>query len=74
MIEPSACDWHVVRIEAQIRRRLRSRLIAQQKSRRNLFRKLVRRGVARLHAALGGDFKSQAVGAEQVVCALEGFP
>jgi group II intron reverse transcriptase/maturase len=37
----------LLKIEAHIRRRLRSRLIDQQKSRRNLFRKLVKRGVNR---------------------------
>ena len=35
------------KIEARIRRPLRSRLVDQQKSRRNLFRKLVKRGVPR---------------------------
>lgn len=35
------------RIEAHIRRRLRSRLIDQQKSKRNLFRKLIKRGATR---------------------------
>jgi len=39
------------KIEAHIRRRLRSRLIDQQKSRRNLYRKLVTRGVSRRQAA-----------------------
>jgi hypothetical protein len=39
------------KIEAHIRRRLRSRLVDQQKSRRNLFRKLVKRGVPRPQAA-----------------------
>jgi hypothetical protein len=39
------------KIEAHIRRRLRSRLVDQQKSRRNLFRKLVKRGVPRRQAA-----------------------
>ncbi len=39
------------KIEAHIRRRLRSRLIDQQKSRRNLFNKLVKRGVSRRQAA-----------------------
>ena len=39
------------RIEAHIRRRLRSRLIDQQKSRRNLFNKRVKRGVSRRQAA-----------------------
>ena len=39
------------RIEAHIRRRLRSRLIDQQKSKRNLFRKLVKRGVTRRMAS-----------------------
>jgi len=34
-------------IEAHIRRRLRSRLVDQQKSRRNLFKKLIQRGVKR---------------------------
>ena len=35
----------LVKIEAHIRRRLRARLVAQQKSRRNLMNKLVKRGV-----------------------------
>jgi RNA-directed DNA polymerase len=35
------------RIEAHIRRRLRSRLVDQQKSRRNLCRKLIKRGISR---------------------------
>jgi len=35
------------KIEAHIRRRLRSRLVGQQKRKRNLFRKLVKRGVPR---------------------------
>jgi len=39
------------KIEAHIRRRLRSRLVSQQKNRRNLFRKLVKRGVPRRQAA-----------------------
>jgi len=39
------------KIEAHIRRRLRSRLVDQQKSRRNLLRKLVKRGVPRGQAA-----------------------
>ncbi len=39
------------KIEAHMRRRLRSRLVDQQKSRRNLFRKLVKRGVPRRQAA-----------------------
>jgi len=39
------------KIEAHIRRRLRSRLVDQQKSRRNLFRKLIKRGVPRRQAA-----------------------
>lgn len=39
------------KIEAHIRRRLRSRLVDQQKSRRNLYRKLVKRGVPRNQAA-----------------------
>lgn len=39
------------KIEAHIRRRLRSRLVDQQKSKRNLYRKLVKRGVARTQAA-----------------------
>jgi len=38
-------------IEAHIRRRLRSRIIDQQKSRRNLFNKLMKRGVSRRMAA-----------------------
>jgi hypothetical protein len=38
-------------IEAHIRRRLRSRIVDQQKSRRNLFHKLVSRGISRSRAA-----------------------
>jgi len=38
-------------IEAHIRRRLRSRLVDQQKSKRNLYRKLIKRGVSRRQAA-----------------------
>ena len=41
----------IKKIEAHIRRRLRSRLVDQQKSRRNLFNKLVKRGVPRRQAA-----------------------
>jgi len=39
------------KIEAHIRRRLRSRLIDQQNSQRNLYRKLTKRGVPRRQAA-----------------------
>jgi hypothetical protein len=39
------------KIEAHIRRRLRTRLVDQQKSKRNLYRKLVKRGVSRGQAA-----------------------
>ena len=39
------------KIEAHIRRRLRSRIVDQQKRKRHLFRKLVKRGVSRKHAA-----------------------
>jgi group II intron reverse transcriptase/maturase len=39
-------------IEAHIRRRLRSRIVDQQKSRRNLFNKLIKRGVSRPKAAI----------------------
>ncbi len=46
------------KIEAHIRRRLRSRLVDQQKSRRNLFNKLVKRGVPRRQAA-GAAFSHQ---------------
>ena len=38
-------------IEAHIRRRLRSRIIDQQKSRRNLYHKLIKRGVSEAKAA-----------------------
>jgi len=38
-------------IEAHIRRRLRSRIVSQQKSRRNLFHKLIKRGISRSKAA-----------------------
>lgn len=37
----------LLKIEAHIRRRLRARLVDQQKSKRNLFKKLVKRGVPR---------------------------
>jgi len=40
------------KIEAHIRRRLRSRIVDQQKNRRNLFRKLKKRGVSRKQAAM----------------------
>jgi hypothetical protein len=39
------------KIEAHTRRRLRSRLVDQQKSKRNLFNKLIKRGVSRRQAA-----------------------
>lgn len=39
------------KIEAHIRRRLRSRLVGQQKKKRHLFKKLIKRGVRRGHAA-----------------------
>jgi hypothetical protein len=39
------------KIEAHLRRRWRSRLVDQQKGKRNLFRKLVKRGVPRRQAA-----------------------
>jgi RNA-directed DNA polymerase len=39
------------KIEAHIRRRLRSRLVDQQKSKRNLFNKLIKRNVPRRQAA-----------------------
>jgi group II intron reverse transcriptase/maturase len=38
-------------VEAHIRRRLRSRIVDQQKSRRHLFNKLMKRGIARFKAA-----------------------
>jgi hypothetical protein len=41
----------LVKIEAHIRRRLRARLVDQQKGKRNLFKKLVKRGVSRKMAA-----------------------
>ena len=40
------------KLEAHIRRRLRSRLIGQQKRRRHLFNKLVRRGASKKTAAV----------------------
>ena len=39
------------KIEAHIRRRLRSRLVSQQKRKRHLYRKLVKRGVPQRQAA-----------------------
>jgi RNA-directed DNA polymerase len=39
------------KIEAHVRRRLRARLVDQQKTRRNLYRKLVKRGIPRSQAA-----------------------
>jgi hypothetical protein len=41
----------LLKIEAHIRRRLRSRLVDQQKCKRNLYRKLLKRGVSRRLAA-----------------------
>jgi group II intron reverse transcriptase/maturase len=41
----------LLKIEAHIRRRLRARLVDHQKSKRNLFRKLIKRGVSRHLAA-----------------------
>lgn len=38
-------------IEAHVRRRLRARIVSQQKNRRNLVRRLVERGIKRRHAA-----------------------
>ena len=38
-------------VESHVRRRLRSRIVDQQKSRRNLFHKLIKRGVSRTRAA-----------------------
>ena len=40
------------KIEAHIRRRLRSRIIDQQKSKRNLFNKLVKRGISQGYAGV----------------------
>ena len=41
----------LLKIEAHTRRRLRSRLVDQQKKHRHLFKKLIKRGVSRGHAA-----------------------
>ena len=41
----------LAKIEAHIRRRIRSRLVDQQKSKRNLFHKLMKRGIPRRQAA-----------------------
>ena len=41
----------LAKIEAHIRRRLRSRLVDQQKRRRNLHKKLIKRGISRSQAA-----------------------
>jgi len=38
-------------VESHVRRRLRSRIVGQQKSKRNLFHKLMKRGVSRVLAA-----------------------
>jgi RNA-directed DNA polymerase len=46
-------------IEAHIRRRLRSRIVDQQKSRRSLFNKLVKRGVSRAKAAISFSNKGR---------------
>ena len=40
-----------VKIEGHIRRRLRARIVDQQKRRRHLYKKLIKRGVSRSHAA-----------------------
>ncbi|MCP4492326.1 MAG: hypothetical protein GY820_34215, partial [Gammaproteobacteria bacterium] len=39
------------KIKAHVRRRLRSRLVDQQKSKRNLYRKLIKRGASRRQSA-----------------------
>ncbi len=39
------------KIEAHVRRRLRSRIVGQQKKRRHLFNKLIKRGLSRSYAA-----------------------
>ncbi len=41
----------LIKIEAHVRRRLRSRIIGQQKKRRHLFNKLIKRGLSRSYAA-----------------------
>ena len=46
-------------IEAHIRRRLRSRIIDQQKTMRNLFNNLVKRGVSRQKAAISFSNKGR---------------
>lgn len=48
-----------LKLEAHIRRRLRSRLIDQQKRRRYLFNKLIKRGVARNRAAVAFSNKGR---------------
>lgn len=40
----------LVKIEAHLRRRLRSRIVSQQKKRRNLYKRLIERGISRRYA------------------------
>ena len=46
-------------IEAHTRRRLRSRIVDQQKSERNLFKKLLKRGVSKASAAVSFSNKGR---------------
>ena len=47
------------RIEAHVRRRLRARIVDQQKKRRNLYKLLVKRGIARRRAAVAFSHKKR---------------
>ena len=62
------------KIEAHIRRRLRSRLVDQQKSKRNLYRKLVKRGVSRREGCKCGIFQQETLGAFTYLRGIEGVP
>jgi hypothetical protein len=62
------------KIEAHIRRRLRSRLVDQQKSKRNLYRKLVKRGVTRRLAAKTVFSNRQRWALSHTVAASKAYP
>jgi RNA-directed DNA polymerase len=57
-------------IEAHIRRRLRSRIVDQQKNRRNLFNKLMKRGVSQIQAA-AASFTNKGRWAQSHTIAME---
>ena len=62
------------KIEAHIRRRLRSRLVSQQKRKQHLYRNLVKAGSAPKTSSKNGLFKQQTVGALKRPSADESLP